>query len=301
VSDAELIAAPWYYSVEISPGVLTAGRDHANVAISRRLLRQVSCEGQDCIDLGAQEGIVSVLLKRRGARRVVTYDIVDRSDRVNLLQRAYETDLEYIAGMPIHALPAALDTRGGRFFDLVVFSGVLYHAINPLVMLVTVRGLSRVGGLLLIETAAMQHDEPKLVFNAGARLYGQAVQPNYFVVTTSWLDYVLRMLGLRPLEVAYIGSNAAGSINRVAVLCRSEAGPCPLQIDDPWAGLPEHEALFAQEADVDWPGLRSSRSQIGYTPGDFACGHQSIFDAIAASEPYSFTVDESRLLLSSSL
>src|SRR5687768_16275544 len=123
--------------------------------------------------------------------------------------------------MPIHALPATLDTRGWRLFDLVVFSGVLYDAINPMEMLVTVRGLCKVGGLLLLETAVMQHDEPKLVFNAGAHLYGQAVQPNYFVSTTTWLDYVLRMIGLRPLEVAYIGSNVPASINRVAVLCRS--------------------------------------------------------------------------------
>lgn len=299
--DDELIAAPWYFSVEVRPGVFTTGRDHANVAITRRLLRQASCEGQDCIDIGAQEGIVSVLLKRSGARRVVTYDLVDRSDRVDLLQRVYRTELEYVAGMPIHALPGALDELGERYFDLVVFSGVLYHAINPLVMLAIVRGLCKSGGLLLIETAAMQHEEEKLVFNAGASLYGHAVQPNYFVVTTSWLDYALRMLGLRPLEVAYIGSSLTGSINRVAVLCRSEDRPCPIDVNDRWATLPDHEALFAQEADIDWARLRSTKSEIGYTPSIFSCGQLSVHTMILASQPYPFTVEESRLYLRSSL
>src|SRR5262249_23476473 len=124
--------------------------------------------------------------------------------------------------------------------------------------------------------------------------------PNYFVVTTAWLDYALRMLGLRPLEVAYIGSPGPGSVNRVAALCRSEPWPCPLDRDDRWAGLPDHEALFGLEAGGGWEGMRSEATTTRHTRGPWSTA-LSLYDAIAESEPYPFTVEESRLRFDSTM
>lgn len=293
----------WYYSVEVRPGVYTHGRDHANISVTRALLRGVTWEGHECLDIGTQEGLIPTLLRRGAARRVVAYDVVDRSPRIELLRATYGADFEYVAGMPLHRLPPSLDARGGRFFDLVVFSGVLYHVINPLGALATVRGLCKPGGLLLVETAAIQHEEPKLILNAAAKTYGHAVQANYFIASTTWLDYALRMLGLRPLAVRYIGSSAPSSINRVAVLCRSEPRPCPLDPSDDWATAPSHWDMLRDEAEVDWETLLTTSSEIAYVPGNgaVACDDRTIFDAVRTSSPYQFTLEECRLSLDSTM
>jgi hypothetical protein len=250
----------WYYSIELEKGVFTKGHDHPNLSVTRKLLRTVDFKGQDCLDIGTQEAIIPILLKKGGANRVVAYDRNDLTDKIELLQETYGTPFDYLAGLQLTDLPAKLDASGGRFFDLVVFSGVLYHMINPLGLLALVRGFSKVGGLFLIETAVMQHAEPKLVFNVKGKQYG--FSSNYFVPTTTWLDYVLRMLCLRPLSVEYTGSNSDSAISRVAILCRSEDTPQPLEKDDEWMMAPFHQKTFSNESQVDWDGMRQTRSNI---------------------------------------
>jgi hypothetical protein len=57
----------WYYSVEVEEGVFTRGHDHPNVAITRDLLRTVVLRGFDFLDIGTQEAVIPILLKKGGA------------------------------------------------------------------------------------------------------------------------------------------------------------------------------------------------------------------------------------------
>src|SRR5204862_4973199 len=99
--------------------------------------------------------------------------------KIGLLQRIYGTAFDYVAGLQLAELPSRLDAEGGRFFDLVVFSGVLYHMINPLGLLATARGFCKAGGLFLIETPVTQRPETSVIFNAKGKTYG--APSNYFV------------------------------------------------------------------------------------------------------------------------
>src|SRR3954447_8947936 len=90
---------PWYYTVELAPGVFTDGRDRPNVALTRSLLRKVEIRpGIRCLDVGAEEGLVSILLERRGAD-VVAYDRVFSEERLGLVRDALKTRFELV-GQP---------------------------------------------------------------------------------------------------------------------------------------------------------------------------------------------------------
>src|SRR4029453_1948245 len=118
--------------------------------------------------------------------------------------------------------------------------------------------------------------------------------------TTTWLDYVLRMLALRPISVSYINGKSRAAPLRVAVLCRSEAAPCPLDPDDDWVSAPFHERAFGNESQVDWVSLRKTSSAIDCQP-DVRTMTGSICDAVRKNSPYAFRIEELRLSLDSSM
>jgi hypothetical protein len=62
--------------------------------------------------------------------------------------------------------------------------------------------------------------------------------------------------------VEYTGSNSESAISRVAILCRSEDTPQPLEKDDEWMMAPFHQKAFSNESQVDWDGMRQTRSNI---------------------------------------
>ncbi|MEX2144417.1 MAG: methyltransferase domain-containing protein [Anaerolineales bacterium] len=123
----------WYYNIEIEPGVFTPGSDRPSLALIRKLLRNVDVRDKDCMDIGTMEGVIPILLKRGGAKSVVAYDRFIESPRwMPDIKRVHDVDFEFVGGLRLEDLGARLDEKmGNHFFDLVVFSGVLYHLINP--------------------------------------------------------------------------------------------------------------------------------------------------------------------------
>jgi ribosomal protein L11 methylase PrmA len=75
----------WYYSIELNPGLYTKGAEHPNVICTRELLARFSPSGLDICDIGTMEGIIPVLLKRRGARRVIALDALDLTEKILLV------------------------------------------------------------------------------------------------------------------------------------------------------------------------------------------------------------------------
>lgn len=290
----------WYYSIETAPGQFTQGHDHPNLAITRKLLRNIQLDGMDCLDVGTQEAVVPILLKKAGARSVTAYDRFDFTDKIRRIQGIYGAEFNYINGIQLRDLPARLDAAGSRFFDLVVFSGVLYHLIDPLGLLALVRGFVKLGGLLVIETIVKRGDQETLIFNASAGSGGKG--SNYFIPTSAWVEYVLRLLALRPLHGLYLGDGEGKGLARLALLCRSEAAPCPLK-PDPWMQLPFHRRMFYDECQVDWEGVASHQSAIHFKPYDSqvtAISDRPV-SAVFKLAPYPHTLEEVRLRLNAQL
>jgi len=286
----------WFYTIEIDRGVFTEGQGHQNIAITRDLLRSVDFKGRDCIDIGTQEALVPILLKRGGAKRVVGYDRRNLSERIACVQTVHGAAFDYVGGVQLRDLPAVLDGRGGRYFDLVVFSAVLTQLADPLGGLALVRSFCKIGGLFLIETETIFADEYHLVFNAKGSLDPYS---HFFTPTTAWLDYALRLLGLRPVDVRYLGKAKRLAKLRVAVLCSSEPAACPLDPADQWAFLPSHERNF-KESQLDWAELKKQISAIeqGEVRHPPTAG---INASIRRSRPHPLEQDDLRLLLTSSM
>ena len=264
----EAFPGRWYYSIELAPGLWTDGAGHKNVALTRQLLSNVDVEAgapdgspARCLDVGMQEGLVTMLLERRGGSPVVGYDRVSREQRFDLLRSALDARFQFIGGMPLSALPRALEAHGHRFFDVVVFSGVLYHMLDPVAGLATVRGLVRNGGILIVESRLAFSDEPALYLNSEERFGEMAI----WLISVPCLDYLLRLLRLEVLDVAYLAprkrSDSVTSTGRVAVACRAVAEP-PAEPGDEWITWRGWRRELTEF--INWNELTDSKRPVDY-------------------------------------
>jgi len=219
---APALELPWYYSIEYAPGEVTPGQRFASIAPVRRLLERIDVDARWCLDLGTMEGLVPILLQRRGAKMVAW----DRT--CNLPASApKQTFLSDRLGVPIFCefTPhlASFQSSGHGPFDVVVLSGVLYHTIDPFGTLLRARSFLRHGGLMIVETAAIRDTRPAMDFNAGgAGGYPNAADANYWFPTTAGLEAMLACARLDPLAVAWAPSE--WNLIRLAVACRATHG-----------------------------------------------------------------------------
>lgn len=257
-----LLERKWYYTIEVAPGVFTPGHEFENIHLTRTALRRIDVSGLDCLDVGSMECLVPILLRRRGARRVVAYDRLNFRDRVAFLKETLHVDFEYVHGFRIAELPARATPATGELFDLVVFSGVLYHMLSPMEGLLTARRLLRNGGIMIVETAAVIADETCAYFNANGRFFDG---DNFWIPSLPCLDYLLRFVRLRPLDCLYftIASRARSRLR----LCRV-CVPC-LAVDHPVADPGDEWIALAQDRDfrehLDWTRVEErARPPLAY-------------------------------------
>ena len=244
-----ILERKWYYSIEIEPERFTNGSNYPNIHLTRSALRNLSVEGLDCIDIGAMESLISILLFRRGAGRLVAYDRLDLRERIGFLQEKLGVNFEYLCGFPLSQLPGRLEGRA--LFDVVVFSGVLYHMFDPMAGLLYARRLIREGGIMIVETAAAISPEHEAYFNARGRFMGG---DNFWALSVTCLDYLLRFARLKPLDCFYqkmiSTKESKWPLCRVCVPCLAVPRP-PADEDDDWITLPQKPSFSEFLGGVD--------------------------------------------------
>lgn len=203
LSEAEIAGLDWYYRIELKPGVFTSSRQHANVLATRALMRRVDWAGMRVLDIGAQEGAQSILAERAGAI-VTSYDRLDLSDRIALVKEAYRAKFDYLCGLAFPDFVTRHHASRGELFHGIIFSGVLYHTVEPTMFLHLVRTLLKPGGVLVLETAAAIDRDAVLFLNEPGRYRRTAV----YHPSVGWLDFYLRLLGFRIVDVEYARSGA---------------------------------------------------------------------------------------------
>jgi tRNA (mo5U34)-methyltransferase len=130
---ARINARKWYHSIEIEPGLVTPG------SLSAEILRgnleyvrmPARLDGLSVLDVGAWDGYYSFEAERRGAARVVAFDVTP--PEVHGFRDAKEllgSKVEYVQGSVYDLSPELVGT-----FDVVFFFGVLYHCRYPLLAL----------------------------------------------------------------------------------------------------------------------------------------------------------------------
>lgn len=232
----EIREMEWYYAVELAPGVFTKGSEYINMIPTRKLMQRIEYSGLSVLDMGTMEGAFSMMLARAGAV-VTAYDRELLGDRVALLKQVYECEFDYRTHDAFTSFARNVLENGPGPFDSVLFSGVLYHTISPGIFLHVTRTLLKTGGIMVLETACIVDDESALYFNDRGRFFPFT---NYYQVSTQWLDYYLRILGFRIIDVEYVDpvypDYDGKHLSRVAITCILDQDSL-LEPDDGWGAL----------------------------------------------------------------
>ena len=293
-----LAGETWYYEIELAQGLMTAGRPRANLAVTRDFAKRIDVRGRSCLDIGTQEFVCPILLKRRGAARVDAYDRLSLESRCLTLQQIYGVEFNYWHGLPVTQLQSRLKQSGQTpLYDFVNFAGVLYHMVDPLAGLAIARSFVRTGGLLLLETSVKRSREHTLDFNAGGQFYPGS---NYFQVSVTTIDYWLRMLRLQALDCAWWGGREIG---RLLVVCRAVDDVLPDPGDD-WMKLGFIEKDL-EPFGLDYRALGNELGEVPYVPRSdleptFRAGGSSIdlFATLEQGTDYPVNDARTRLRLS---
>jgi tRNA (mo5U34)-methyltransferase len=160
----------WYHSIEIEQGLVTPGT--RPLAEMRRVLDHLKLperlDGLTVLDIGAWDGFFSFEAERRGARRVVAYDLVPEDYSGFATAKALlRSRVEYVQGSAYH-----LDRKTLGTFDVVLFLGVLYHLRYPLLALDRIREIC--DGFMVLET---HHLDDCLLLDDGRTTTLKAIHP----------------------------------------------------------------------------------------------------------------------------
>ncbi len=223
----------WYHSVEKPIGGLYKGIYEDDMILPyRRNLSKIDLRGVDAADVCTMEGMVPVLMCKGGASLVVASDsarptnppevgedtIENNVLKMAEIKRIHNVEFKYIVVPERKAVADEFFEQNTGQFDVVNFSGLLYHVYSPMHWLGAVRPLVRDGGLMIVSTNITFDDEHTMKFNSAGRL-----QPNlttYWYISIGLFDYLLRYFRLRPLRCEHIkGGDGKGY---VSVICRAE-------------------------------------------------------------------------------
>jgi len=239
----------WYHSIEIEQGLVTPGAHP--LAELRQVLEYLKLpprlDGLSVLDIGAWDGFFSFELERRGARRVVAYDLTpDDYFGFSTAKALLGSSVEYVKGSVYDLSEKAV----GRF-DVVLFVGVLYHLRYPLLAMDRIHDVC--DGYLVLETHCLDNCvrledgqqttldgiDPRLSriplyrFYAANELNGD--YSNWFSPNRRAIEDGLRTAGFRPTLLSEWGDRVAYKAERTS-------------------GVPEYlqetyEGMFVREAD----------------------------------------------------
>jgi 2-polyprenyl-3-methyl-5-hydroxy-6-metoxy-1,4-benzoquinol methylase len=229
---SKLLKETWYYRVQFTDDTWTEAQHFDSVALTRTLLSRIDLKDATVLDLGTMEGMIPILSHAAGAKRVTAYDrLTGYRQRVAFLQKLYRREFEYINGMSLAEFQTSRDTM----FDVVVFSGVLYHMFDPFSGLARAASLARPGGIFILETSAVVYDDCALHFNKAGRYYPGTT---FFQPTPDALDNFLRFYGLSALDVEFQEQRTTPyPLIRIAIACRVGTKPLP-DVGDKWMEEP---------------------------------------------------------------
>jgi SAM-dependent methyltransferase len=237
--DPNILKNEWYHTIELLPGVWTPGQSFDNLIPARTMLDIVDVRGCACLDIGAMDGLLTFLMERRGASKIVAYDrsTAPRSkeingDRFRHAHHVLKSSAGFIFDIPFRNLHHEVLRFGTMQFDVTVFSGVLYHMFDPLAALAQLRNLTRTGGVAIIETAAVLSPEAVMYANTKGRFYEN---DDYWFISVGALEYWLRFLHFQLVDCCYLQHQISEGVSliRVGLVCRA-VGTYLATEDDEW-------------------------------------------------------------------
>jgi SAM-dependent methyltransferase len=246
-------------------------------------------------------------MSRRNAAKVVAVDRCDFSNNINQINNKLSANILYYPNIKQTELVEFLRNKGFDGFDVVINSGLLYHVYGPLNSLAYTRSLVRTGGIVVVETAVAVQNTFSMHFNAAGKYYDDPT--TFWFISIPCLDYMLRMLRLKPLECEFLATTEEGKlidgipVTRLAVACRA-VDEILNDPDDKWM---QQLYISTDYLDyTDWNALsKMQREPVGYMfSGKRVKTRQSsdvcnLWEQYANSEPLKPVLDQIRLSLGS--
>ena len=168
--------------------------------------------GKDIFDIGCWTGGTSLLLAALGGRVYAIEEVGKYADMAAYLARAFGVDDRVTVTR--RSLYSCDDETFYDRFDIVHFPGVLYHLSDPLIALRILFNSLKPGGIILVETAGIDDEEPICRFE-GSRIHLGGTKEgldrtgwNWFLPSPSALERMMQEAGFEEVSaVLREGSN----------------------------------------------------------------------------------------------
>ena len=193
----------WFHCMDLGNGVITKGQKPLEaIRHNADLVFKDGVAGKTVLDIGAWDGAFSFEAERRGAARVLATDHFcwvgagwGKQASFDFARTALASRVEArVIDVPEIAVEAV-----GRF-DVVLFLGVLYHLLHPLLILERLAPVARELLVVETETALDDEDRPAMVFFPGAELNNDPT--NWWAPNIRCMDAMLRHVGFTRIEVS---------------------------------------------------------------------------------------------------
>jgi SAM-dependent methyltransferase len=155
-------------------------------------------KGKEILDVGCWTGGASLLLTAMGANVVAVEEVRKYADCLEYLKYAFGLDTLQIQKQSLYSLDSK---EFFDRFDIVLYSGVLYHVTDPVLSLRILFNCLKDGGTCLVETQAITGDgsycEYEGAYNILSRPKGDNLRQgwNWFVPTVKALSRMMKDVG----------------------------------------------------------------------------------------------------------
>ncbi len=300
-----LLEENWFHTIELKPGVFTPGIDlwkAGGLSLTRKMLSGCEIQNASCLDVGTMDGLVAALLCRRGANQVVACDRYDYGAHIEVVKKMLNIDFIYWPRITLPDLRTKALNVLSEPFDLIVFSGVLYHMYDPMNGLALIRSMTRPGGLVIVETIALLSKQMIGYFNAGGAIVRDC--HNYWNLSVELLDYLLRFFRLMPVDCCFFEVKTLGdgsNLVRIGVACKATPTKFPDEGDN-------YMAVSERDDDAYFPDWhpKTNRAPLNYSPSNpvlvkRASGAVDLYESLLRTRSLNFHDDDVRLRLGATL
>jgi tRNA (mo5U34)-methyltransferase len=204
----EVESVAWWHTIDLGHGIVTPGHGGSHVTLERlRLPSDLS--GKSVLDIGTFDGHFAFEAEKRGAERVVAIDLFQH-DGFPIAHRALRSTVEYYDRSVMDLTP---DDFG--MFDIVIYSGVIYHLPNPVESLLRVHAVTREVAIIETDSALNHVPVPAAEFR-GERAGLVSDAPNWWIFNEKCLLEMIHVAGFARAETVWgPGPRRPGRLKRM--------------------------------------------------------------------------------------